>query len=267
LFSLASILAHPTPASEEDKIGVAVTIPPLAKLVEEVGGERVRVFVLIPPGADPRTYELKPGQLEMLGKVKVFVRVGSGLCFENELTNRLMGNAGGVLLVNASEGIKVVGGDPHVWLSPRNAIIMVENIYRGLAEADPEGQAYYAQNKEKFQEKLLELDREIVRILSKAENRRFIVYHPAWGYFARDYGLTQIPIEREGKEPTMKSLIELVEEARKHHVKLVFASPEFNPKVAELVAREIEGRTVYLSPLDQNYVENLRRAALEIGRG
>ena len=139
--------------------------------------------------------------------------------------------------------------------------------YRGLAEADPEGQAYYAQNREKFQEKLLELDREIVRILSKAENRRFIVYHPAWGYFARDYGLTQIPIEREGKEPTMKSLMELVEEARKHHVKLVFASPEFNPKVAELVAREIEGRTVYLSPLDQNYVENLRRAALEIGRG
>lgn len=252
---------------EEDRLHVAVTLPTLAWFVKEVGGDRVHVTVLIPAGANPHTYEPRPSQLLELRRAKVYVEAGSGLEFEKVWLGKILELNRHMLVVDCSRGLKLVGGDPHIWLSPRNAVRMVENIYLGLAEADPGNASYYAKNREKLVKRLVELDERLAEKLSKAESRFFMAYHPAWGYFARDYGLVQIAIEREGKEPSLKDLAQLIEEAREKGVKVILASPEFNPKMAEVVAGETGCRLVFVSPLTTNYEEDLLRVAEEIAGG
>ncbi|MDP2846172.1 MAG: zinc ABC transporter substrate-binding protein, partial [Candidatus Methanoperedens sp.] len=148
---------------------------------------------------------------------------------------------------------------PHIWLSPKNAKIMVENIYQGLVQIDPANQEYYARNKQKYLQELDELDNEITQALSGKKNRKIMVYHPAWAYFARDYGLEQIPIEKEGKEPTPQGIVSLIKQAKENNITVIFASPQFSTKSAEVVAKEIGGEVVLISSLEKNYLENMRK--------
>jgi zinc transport system substrate-binding protein len=156
--------------------------------------------------------------------------------------------------------------DPHIWLSPKNAKIMVENICAGLITVDPDHSEYYTQNKNDYLQRLDELDRNIEDMLSGMENGYFMVYHPAWGYFARDYNLEQIAIERAGKEPTAQQIIESVEGAKSHNIKVIFASPEFSQESAETIAKEIGGRVVLISPLPENYIAEMYTLAGQLAR-
>jgi len=208
------------------KLKVVVTILPQAEFVEKVGGNMVKVMVMVPPGANPHTYEPTPKQLIEVSEADIYFQVGSGIDFERSFMRKIIEVNSRMLVVNCSEGIKIVNGDPHVWLSPRNAEIMVRNIYRGLAAADPKNEEYYRRNMEAYIDELRELDAEIRNILGNLSIRRFMVYHPAWRYFAREYNLTQIPVEKEGKEPTARGMIALVNQARRLGVKVIFASPE-----------------------------------------
>jgi zinc transport system substrate-binding protein len=153
------------------------------------------------------------------------------------------------------------GVDPHIWLSPRNAGIMVNNIYEGLALIDPANSDYYAKNRDRFFAELDVLDKEIERILSKKKTRRVMVYHPAWAYLAREYGLEEVPIERAGKEASPAGIAAVVRQAREYGIKVIFASPEFSTRSAEVVANEIGGRVVLLSPLEKDYIKNLKKVA------
>jgi zinc transport system substrate-binding protein len=247
-----------------EKIGVVVSIPPLAEFVEKIGGERVSVLVMVPPGANPHTYEPTSTQLKEVSKAKLYVKAGSGVEFELVWLDKILEFNKDILVVDCSQDVELVGGDPHIWLSPRNAKIMVANIYEGLVQVDPQGEAYYAKNKEEYVRKLTKLDREIAESLSEFQNRKFMVYHPAWGYFARDYNLTQIPIEKEGKEPTARDLSELVKQAKADNIKIIFASPEFNPKTAKVIADEIGCKVVFISPLAKDYMANLRKVTAEL---
>jgi zinc transport system substrate-binding protein len=148
--------------------------------------------------------------------------------------------------------------DPHIWMSPANARIMVGNICDGLVEVDPENRGFYEQNRDAYLQELTELDGEIREGLAGVVNRRFMVYHPAFGYFAREYDLTMIPIEREGKEPTAAGLTGLIEQAKAHDIRVIFAEPQFDPKSAEVIAEAIEGRVVLIDPLAKDYIGNLR---------
>ena len=259
-----SIYVQKEKQPSREKIGVVASIPPLAEFVEKVGGERVSVLVMVPSGANPHTYEPTSTQLKEVSKAKVYVKVGSGVEFELVWLDKVLEFNKDILVVDCSQDVELVGGDPHIWLSPRNAKIMVANIYEGLAQVDPQGKAYYAKNKEEYIRKLTKLDREIAESLSEIRNRKFMVYHPAWGYFARDYNLTQIPIEKEGKEPTARDLAELVKQAKADNIKIIFASPEFNPKTAEVIADEIDCKIVFISPLAKDYIANLRKVTAEL---
>ena len=248
------------------QIKAVVTILPQAEFVEKVGGERVEVIVMVPPGASPHTYEPSPRQLVEISDADVYFQMGSGIDFELSFMDKIREINHRMHIVNCSRGIRIIDRDPHVWLSPRNAKIIVKNIYEALVQIDPEGEEYYRENMESYIKELEALDREVREILKDLNDRRFMVYHPAWRYFAMEYNLTQIPVEREGKEPTARGMMALIDQARSLHMKVIFVSPQFDWKKAETIAESIHGRIVFLDPLAKDYIDNLRRVAIEISR-
>lgn len=156
------------------------------------------------------------------------------------------------------------GLDPHIWTSVKNAKVMVENTYSELVKIDPENKQYYLDNKNAYLKELDGLDSKLEATFSGLESKKFMVFHPAWGYLARDYGLTQVPVEQEGKEPSAKELAELIDEAREEDIHVVFASPQFNKDTAGSIAKEIGGTVVLINPLEEDYLSNMKKVSEEI---
>ncbi|HIE14992.1 TPA: zinc ABC transporter substrate-binding protein [Candidatus Bathyarchaeota archaeon] len=251
----------------KDKICVVVTILPQAEFVEKIGGDKVNVIVMVPPGASPHTYELTPRQLLLVSKAQIYFQLGSGVDFEFSFLNKILRVNTRLKVVNCSRGIKILDRDPHVWLSPRNAKIMVKNIFKALVEVDPRYKSYYLNNMHAYLKQIDRLDKEIRKILENMTDRSFLVYHPAWRYFSMDYNLTQIPVEREGKSPTAKGLIALINQAVNLNKKVIYVSPQFDWKKAEVIAESIHGKIVFIDPLAKDYINNLRLVALKIAEG
>ncbi len=257
-----------------DQVIVAVTIPPEQEFVERVGGDHIRVILLVPPGADPHTYELPPGALADVAEADMYALVGSGIEFELAWKDKITALNPDMLVVNCSRGIDLIvtgtGGhartDPHAWLSPRNAKIMVENICQGLMEVDPANADEYRRNADAYQEELDLLDREITAALAGSGVEKIMVYHSSWAYFARDYGLEEIPIESEGKEPSPRRLENLIRQAREEQIRMIFAAPEHSTRSAEVIADEIDGTVVLVSPLAKDYLENMHDVAAAFAR-
>jgi zinc transport system substrate-binding protein len=261
----------------DEPIIVAVSVLPQAEFVEKVGGDKVKTVVIVPSGADPHTYEPSPKEVQEISKAKMFVTVGVGMPFEEGWIENFESMDTGTVIVNCSKGIELRNLeehqhegeeenesdedaeelDPHIWTSPVNAKIMVEEIYEGLVELDPENETYYAQNRDAYLEELDALDERIREKLNGSEGRNFMVYHPAWGYFAKEYGLNMIPVEIEGKEPSAQDLAELVDLAKENNVKVIFVQAQFSTRSAEVLAQEIGGEVVAVDPLAKDYIANM----------
>lgn len=280
VFFLSASVVHAAFFSKENgqKQKIIVTILPLAFFVENIGKERVDVSVMIPPGGNPHTYEPTPRQLRELSLAGLYVKVGTALEFERAWMDKLISLNKKMLVCDSSRGLHLIemdqdhgdGGeknhhqgryDPHVWLSPVNAVAMVINIRNCLIRIDPEKERLYTENAKRLISRLKELDQELKEKFSSLEKRSFLVFHPAWGYFARDYGLEEINVEHAAKEPTAGQIIRVIKRAREDRIRVVFVSPQFNKKSAEVIAKEIGGRVEFLDPLAEDYFKNLRRAA------
>jgi len=142
----------------------------------------------------------------------------------------------------------------------------VENIYLALTEIDPENKDFYEQNKNEYLKKLDDLDFELQNSFSKIQNKKILVFHPAFGYLARDYDFEQIAIEIDGKEPSAENLARIIDLAKKENIKTIFVQKQFNSKSVEAIAEQIDGIVISLDPLDRNYVENLKKIGEKIGR-
>jgi zinc transport system substrate-binding protein len=207
-----------------------------------------------------------------VAEAKMYAKVGSGIEFELSYMDKIEAVNKNMLVVDCSKGIELVtsvdpnepGIDPHIWLSPNDAKIMVQNICDGLVQVDPANKDYYEQNRDAYLQKLDALDQEIRSSLANIKNRAFIVLHPAWGYFARDYDLEQIPIEIGGKEPSAQDITRIIDEAKQRNIKIIFASPQFNPQMAEVIANEIGGKVVLIDDLARDYIENLHKVLDEM---
>lgn len=255
---LAVVATSCSPKTEVAReIEVVVTILPQVEFVEGVGGEKVVITVMVPPGASPHAYEPTPGQLAAVNRADMYVKVGSGVEFELVWMDKIIKASKDMLVVDCSRGVELMGKDPHIWLSPRNVKIMVENICNGLIEVDPENKEYYIQNKNEYLTKLDSLDEDIKNSLAGITNRSFMVFHPAWGYFAKDYDLQQIPIEKEGKAPTAKGVAALIQQAKTNNIKVVFVSPQFDVDSAKAIAEAIDGRVAFINPLARDYINNM----------
>ncbi|MBM3705596.1 MAG: zinc ABC transporter substrate-binding protein [Actinobacteria bacterium] len=269
---------------KDDAIGIIVSIPPQAEFSEKIGGEKVSVTVMVPPGAEPHSYEPSPDQLRAVSKAEAYFKLGSGIEFEITWLDKIIALNEKMKVFDCAENIKLIEysyirTDPHIWLSVRNAIIISENICRGLTEIDPENSAYYKSNLNEYVDQLRKLDKKITESLSAVTSSntykdtgtqtagnstgKIMVYHSAWKYFARDYGLEEISVENFGKEPTIKELEQLIRVARENNIKVIFASPQFSTKSAEVVAKEIGADVVLINDLDKNYLVNMEHIAEE----
>jgi len=282
-------LAAPSPA-EVDRLHIFVSVLPLKTFVEKVGGEHVQVQAMVRPGHNPHTYDPTPKQIAALSEANLYVR--AGVPFEHIWMERIRSANAKMQVLDARTGIDLrsmdvhdqgddhagpvatsdqenerhtaVEGDPHVWTSPRIVKQMAGRIRDELIELDPRHAQDYRRNYDAFVTELDTLDRDIRALLEGVPNRRFLVFHPAWGYFARDYGLIQVPIESEGKEPGPRALTALIEQAKRERAKVIFVQPQYDPKFAAEVARAIGARVLSIDPLSPDYSANLRRVAQAI---
>ncbi len=276
LIVIAAVLSTAISCSQSspdaDRIGVIVTLLPQAEFAEAVGGDRVKVTVMVPPGADPHTYELTPGQMKEVDRAELYAKVGSGVEFELAWADKLIAMNKDLVVVDCSRGIELIEGvgeekgemDPHIWMSPRNVEIMVKNICIGLSTVDAENRAYYESNRDAYIAKLEALDSQIRAGLAEVKNPVFMVYHPAFGYFAREYGLTMLPIEAEGKEPSAADLGRLIAQAKAQGIRVIFAEPQFNPQSARVIADEIGGKVILVDPLARDYLRSMEELANQL---
>ncbi len=254
---LSGCIEQPRGDIRGDKLIVVATIQPLGEFVRAVGGDRVDVMVLLPPGAEPHTFEPTPAQMKRLEDADLYVKNGAGL----ELWLERFSSEG-LRVVDSSEGVELIylNGipDPHIWLSPRSAAIQVENICRALIEVDPEGREYYEKNRDVYINELRGLDEYLKSRLSRASGRIFVVDHPAWSYLARDYNLVQIAIEEGEREPGPRRIAYIIKTVKDNNIKAILVEPEFNPKMAEVIASEAGCQVVEIDPLAGDYINNMR---------
>ncbi len=272
---------------------VAVSIAPQAYFLKQIAGDRVDVLVMVPPGADAHTYEPKPKQLAELGKATVYFAVG--MDFEPAWLPRFTAANPAMAIVRTDAGIAKIPmvahedddhdhgkgkkeeghhheagePDPHVWLSPALAKVLAASMRDALAKADPEGATAYAAGYERFAASCDALAADIQTKFADLPpgEHKFMVFHPSWGYFARDFGLTQEPIEELGREPGPKALARLVREAKKDGVKVIFVQPQFSSRQAETIAQAIGGTVAPLDPLSPDWAGNLDKAASALRQG
>jgi zinc transport system substrate-binding protein len=237
---------------------VAVSIAPQQYFVERIGGDKVNVSVMVPAGFNPATYEPRPSQIQALSETQMYVRIG--VPFEEAWMDRFAAASEHMLIVDQSQRIERIDGtDPHVWLSPRLVKVQARTIFDGLVELDPDNESFYRPNLDAFLADLDELDASIEQTLADLESRKFMVFHPAWSYFARDYGLEMIPVQIEGSDPGGAEMADLIRTARESNIKVIFAQPEFSAERAATIAQEMGGEVLLISPLAPDWLDNLRQ--------
>lgn len=257
-----------------------VSIAPLKPLVENILGDDFEISVLVPQGASPETFEPTPKQLRDVETAR-FV-FGTGLLeFEQELLHRVARNE---QIINLSQGIELITGtcshahhshnatcehdcthehhhahgiDPHIWCSPKALGKMAENTYNAIAHEMPDS-TKYGERYTTLCIKLLELNEEVSELCRQSPRSTFFIYHPALTYLARDYGLTQVAVEHEGKEPSAKHLARIIEQVQKHGVKHIFYQSEFPASSVEIICKDCNATAVEINPLEEDVLENIR---------
>jgi len=269
-------------AAPEGKLLVAATILPLGDFCRKIGGDLVQVQVLIPLGASPHVFEPAPSVMAKASQARVFVYIGAGL---EPWADRLLQarGPGNITVVEAAQGVPLLGmaahhheageagenhhndhppgaaavqdrgpaGNPHIWLDPVLAQEICRKIAAAFIQADPSHRAQYEANVKDYLAALAELDREIEGRAQRWRLKDFVSFHPAFSYFARRYGLHEVGVieAAPGREPTPGHLRQLVTVIRRSGIKVIFAEPQLNPRVAEVVAKEAGVKVLMLDPM------------------
>ena len=273
--------------TDGSKIPVLVAVDPLAYLVERVGGDRVVVSTLTPTGKDPESFSPTPADLAALASTRLFFRVG--LAVEERFAKNVASIAPKSRSVDLCENVELLPNpcghshshshaetdgdhsshsharscssselDPHVWTSPAVARLLVEQATVALCEASPENAEFFQANAATLDAELAALQAELSARLEPFKDRTFVVFHPAYGYFADEFHLTQRAVESQGKAPRPREWAELLEPARAADVQGIVVQPEFDRAAAQVVADEIGAEIIVHSPLEKDYVVNVR---------
>jgi zinc transport system substrate-binding protein len=268
-----------------EKITVFVSIVPQKYFVEKIGQGLVDVEVMVPPGANPHAYEPKPRQMAELSRAKLYFAIG--IPFENVWLEKITAADPDMEIIHTDHGIEKIpmaahhhhveeaeqhetqtlhdgdehtpgGLDPHIWLSPPLVKVQAHAILVALVQSDPVHRSVYEANYLKFAAEIDELDAELKTTFAGKDGMLFMVFHPAWGYFAHTYGLEEVPVEIEGKEPKPGQLRDLIEHAKQKDIRIIFVQPQFSARSADVIAKEIKGQVVFADPLAEDWMTNMR---------
>ncbi len=288
IFCFAALFALPAFA----RVSVVVTLTPQKYIVKGIAGDRADVSVMVPIGSSPHIYEPKPKQMTDLSRADVYLSIGDPS--EHAWLDKFADMNKKMLIVHTDKGIKKLDmaahhhdedgdhddhdehgehedhdhghgmKDPHIWLDPVLLSVQADTAAKALIKADPANASFYGANLKKFQADMKALDKKISGLAKKTGNKKFMVFHPSWGYFAARYGYEQIPVEVDGKAPKAQELVELIKEAKEHNLKIIFVQPQFSKKEAETIARETKARVFPINPLAENVGDTLIKAAKAI---
>lgn len=267
------------------KVNVVVTIVPQKFFVEKIAGDKANISVMVPAGSSPHSYEPKPKQMTELSKANIYFSIGE--TSEHVWLDKFKSMNKKMLIADTTAAIEKIEmaehhhhdeeaehdhehegeaheKDPHVWLDPILVMKQAKVIADSLSAADRANAAFYTANYNKFVKELTELDKTIANTLKKAIVRKFMVFHPSWGYFAKRYKLEQISVEIEGKAPKAQELTELIKTAKAQKLKVIFAQPQFSMKDVKTIADETGAKVVVINPLAENWAESLLNTAKTI---
>lgn len=270
------------PASEP--LSVFVTVLPLVDAVQRIGGDGVRVTPLVRPGQNPHTYEPTPRQVAALAKADLYVRLG--LPLEDAWLPRIRGTNPRIRILDARDGLPLRANDPvhepdgadrhdhdhgaqdtHLWTSPPLVKSIGAAVRDALIALRPADAATFTANYNRYAAELDALDAELRARLAPFKGRAFMVFHPAWGYFADTYGLVQVAVEVQGKEPGARALAGLIEQARADGIRTILVQPQMSPRAAGQIAAAIGGRVASIDPLSPDLFATLRQLADLIAAG
>jgi len=260
-------------------IKAIVSILPEKTFLKAIGGDKVDVTLMVQPGNSPHTYEPKPSQMREVARAQLYFAIG--VEFEKVWLGKFTDLNPSLQVIDLTRGIekRPISGkahhtsrthtaetfDPHIWTSPENVSKIAANIAHALIEKDPENSAYYRAHLKAFLKKIERTDQMIREILSHQSGTvKFMVFHPAWGYFAHAYGLIQVPVEIEGKSPKPREMVALIKEARREKIRAIFTQPEFSDASAKVIAGELHIPVIKISPLAEAWSKNLIRIAKAI---
>ncbi|MBW2314173.1 MAG: zinc ABC transporter substrate-binding protein [Deltaproteobacteria bacterium] len=256
-----AVACGPAPAPDARPL-VAVSVLPQAWVVERLAGELVNVAVMIPPGASPATHEPDLSQRRALERAVLYVKVGHPhFPFEATWLDPLLGERPDLTIVDCAAGLERFEHDPHLWLSPSRMRAMAEPIAHALIAALPAEADSIRLNAAAFEAELATTEGRVREILTAARGKSFVVQHPAWGYLAEDYGLIQIAVQDENREPDPRELAELIATARELDVQVIFSQPHFDATSARVVADEVGASVEMLDPLAEDWARNLIHVA------
>lgn len=284
LFIIISLLfincGSPRPVISSAKIQITVSILPQKYFVHRiVGGDNLDfdIHIMIPPGHSPATYAPTPQQMKGLSHSKLYFRIGH-IPFEKAWMKNIAANNPHLKIIDTSVGVDLIetgeseddvhqdhhhhaGIDPHIWLSPHAVKIQAKHILDAVIELDSQHRELYEENYRLFLRDIDGLDREIKAVLEQYRGKKFMVFHPAWSYFARDYSLEQLPIEVEGKAPNPANLKKIIDIARQENIRIIFVQEQFDTNSARAVAAEIGGQVVKIDPLALDWLDNMKGIA------
>ena len=273
-------------SSDDSKIKVAVSVVPASAFVESVAGDLVDVIVVIPPGNSPANYQPTTTEMQALSDADVYF-VMQVPTEEANILPRISDFNEDITLVNLRDAVsaeyplRYMGAhshgdedteeheeehededestiDPHIWLSPKRAVVMVQTIADELSEIDEANADIYQANALEYIKELESLDAQIKEIVDKMDNKSFMIYHGAYGYFADDYGLEMVSLESDGKAATAAKMQEVIEHAKEHNITAIFYQDEFDDTQAQTVAEEIGGTVKKAVPLSEDYIQALK---------
>ncbi len=253
-----------------------VSIAPHRAFVEAIAGDTVDVDVIVPAGASSHSFEPTPKQMTQVSKAEVWFQVGES--FETKLSEVIKSYAPSMKLVNLWESVDMICVDSshahhqcshnfqdiHIWLSPKEAKTQAKTIAVALSELYPQHKELYEARLHQFLRELDQLDVDIRKQLANCNTKIMLVSHPAYAYFARDYGLQQLSIEFEGRDPSPQQLTKVVKQAKDSGVKTIFIQPQHSNKGAHLIAKHINAEVVSIDPYSEDYLENMRFIAKKV---
>ncbi len=255
---------------------VFVSILPLKYFADRIAGNNYRVEVTVPPGAGPETYAPTPKQMILLSESQAYFSIGY-LGFEQVWLENFKSSNPDLPVFATSKRIDLIkdehhdgdhehlqGVDPHIWSSPVAARLIAENIYSGMLQIDPVNGDTYRKNYNSLLVEIAKVDSTVKKILADAPSRKFIIFHPALGYFARDYGLEQLSIEFEGKVPSPRHMQEIIDASKSGNVRIVLIQKEFDKRNAEIIASETGCKMLQIDPLNYNWPEQMVDIARKI---